>query len=78
MTTVTWPTWVAWLIGLAILLTLFLVWSMVQQVGGLRRQVLAATSRGPGEIRSRRELEEAYTAGRINREAYERLREHLT
>jgi|GEM_PF-2584872 len=73
-TTVTWPAWVAWLMLLATLLTLLLVWAITQQIATMRRELGGAI----GGIRTRRDLEAAYTAGQINREAYERLKGRVT
>lgn len=71
MTAATWPNWFSWLLAIAILLTLFFVWSLLGQVASLRR---ALNQAGMGPFRSRKELEEAYAAGAVSREAYERLR----
>lgn len=75
MTAVHWPSWVAWLLAIAILLTLFFVWGLVGQLSAMRQ----ALGQGQGGgIRSRKELEEAYVAGRISRDAYERLKARLS
>lgn len=74
MTAVQWPTWVAWLFAIAVLLTLFMVWTLMGQVAALRAALAAAgTGQGQGP-RSRKELEEAYAAGSLSRDAYERLK----
>ncbi|MFZ5814293.1 MAG: hypothetical protein ACOY93_03205 [Bacillota bacterium] len=76
MTAVQWPTWIAWLLAIAVVLTLLLLWALlgrVASIGGALRE--AGIS--PNAFRSRRELEAAYTAGTITRDAYERLKGRL-
>lgn len=77
MIAVTWPTWMAWLLAIAILLTLFFVWSLIGQLTAMQATLRSAGMAGNMGLRSRRELEEAYTAGAINRDAYERLKGRL-
>lgn len=76
MTALTWPTWIAWLLAIAILITLFFVWSLTGQLAALRGALRSAGVSGTGP-RTRQELEAAYTAGAINRDAYERLKGRL-
>lgn len=79
MTVVQWPTWVAWLLAIAILLTLFFVWGLTGQVAALRNAIRqAGGGANRGTIRSRKDLEEAYAAGSISRDAYERLKGRLS
>jgi uncharacterized membrane protein len=78
MTAGTWPAWLAWLLIIAILLTLILVWSLCWQVSALRGALQrAGMGQSGGAIRSRKELEDAYTAGAISRDAYERMKGRL-
>lgn len=79
MTAVQWPTWLAWILAIAILLTLFFVWGLAGQVAGIREMLRqAGIGQSGGSIRSRKELEDAYTAGAISRDAYERLKGRLS
>ncbi|MFZ5825206.1 MAG: hypothetical protein ACOY94_12835 [Bacillota bacterium] len=77
MTAVMWPTWIAWLLAIAILITLFFVWTLTGQVTALRGAMRSAGVGGNTSPRTRKELEAAYTAGAINRDAYERLKGRL-
>lgn len=73
-----WPPWVSWLLLLAILITLYIVWQMARNVGAMRH-ALAETGamRGRAPARNRQELEEKYTRGAIDREVYDRWKERL-
>ena len=74
MISVEWPKWVAWAIAIAIVLNLVLTVSLWAQLSALRSAVM--TRNHP--VRNRAELEEAFRAGSINREQYERLKAQLS
>lgn len=72
-----WPAWVSWLLLIAILLILYFSWMTWRGVGRASdRQALESKAGRP--IRTRGDLEEAYTRGAISRDMYERWRERLT
>lgn len=78
MTAIAWPTWLAWLLAIAIVLTLFFVWTVSAQVAATRNALRqAGIGNVAGSFRSRKELEQAYTAGAVSRDAYERLKGRL-
>lgn len=62
--------WYPWLSLLAIVALFWWVSILSQQVAQLQ-------SRSAG-IRTRRELEEAYTAGRVDRDTYERMKNQVS
>ncbi len=73
--TATLPAWLGWLLIFAVLLTFLITWSVLRSVGAMRQAMAEATGTRP---RSRQELEEWYTAGRVDREAYERWKNRVT
>lgn len=70
------PKWLSWLLVIAILVTpVLLVWLMVQ----MRAVLIGLGLLNPtGGFRSRTELEEAFRAGTITREDYERIKVRLS
>jgi uncharacterized membrane protein len=69
MTGFPWPTWLSWLMLLTVVATLFIVWMLIGQLGAMRGALAQMTG---GRPRSRKELEEWYVAGKVNREMYDR------
>lgn len=74
MVSVEWPRWAAWLIAIAVVLNLVLSITLWSQLSALR--AILATRNLP--VRNRTELEEAFRAGSINREQYDRLKGQLS
>jgi len=74
MASVEWPRWVAWLMVIAVLLNLGVGVFLLAQLQALRE---AVGSRNLG-VRSRAELEEAFKAGTINRDTYERMKARMS
>lgn len=74
MVSVMWPKWVAWLIAIAVLLNVVLSIVLWSQLSALRASL--STKNLP--VRNRAELEEAFRAGTINRDQYEKLKAQLS
>jgi hypothetical protein len=73
-----WPVWVSWVLFIAILLTLYIAWRLARNVAVVRWNLAdAGIGRGMMPARSRKELEEKYTAGVITWEVYDRWRDRL-
>lgn len=73
MTSLPWPTWVARLIPIAILLNLVISAIVWARVNALYSRL---GERAP--YRNRSELEEAFRSGAVSREEYERLKAQLS
>ncbi|WP_374713061.1 SHOCT domain-containing protein [Symbiobacterium terraclitae] len=73
VTGVVWPTWVARLIPIAILLNLVICAIIWARVNALFHRL---AERAP--YRNRSELEEAFRSGAVSREEYERLKARLS
>ena len=73
MTSVTWPTWLAWLLAIAIVLNLVIGWTLLARLNNLENRL-----GGKSPYRNRAELEEAFRSGAVSREEYERLKARLS
>lgn len=68
------PAWGFWLMLVAVLALVWIMWTMYGNLIAMRQELAAAGGKGGGPPRTRRELEEAYTKGLINRDMYDRLK----
>lgn len=78
MTAFPWPAWVSWLMLIAVLLTLIIAWSVLNALAAVRYNLAdAGVGRARMPARSRKELEDRYVMGSVDREVYERWKDRL-
>jgi hypothetical protein len=73
-----WPAWVSWILLLAVVVTLVMIWGMWNTIAAMQ-ETLASAGLGMGgrSARNREELEDLFVKGIITRDIYERSKGRL-